>query len=497
MSSFKKISNQRGATISKKMELIKLPSHNKKMKYKFLSVGILRDEKNNTLIPLATIEIKKNIPIALRLPRDFLDWTIHIIDLANKDVRLFPEYVLISNKNNEYFIDILNEVEESNMIFWYDETYHDRKITPATLKNQNFKKEFFSIFIGINLNQKNDLEEMFCKWENKYKTLFKINQETELKSTTIFKSKEIEYGIASIKNEKKIDLISEFLDILIDNKIFVQISVFNKIAYLIQQLFDSHKNDLKFIHSASKMLSTFNYFEPIICFMENNMEAGIKNLLDFFEIKSKLEWPGAKAAKEILIILKSFTKIDYSSINNKWNYIPSFIGVERYIKEQNFDKEKIKIIIDNDENTYSDAKKIFPYVENGNSKNDFGLRLSDLLVGLISRLVIVINKSRDYKENQIEFLDNPLDTNFFELDENQFKIYQKLFKLYFQINNSYHKQFSSIYTESIPFLSYLKYINQFETYDDYKKISNKNHQNEENIFSFHEYQSYLGGIFNE
>lgn len=459
-----------------------------------MSIGILKERDNNLLTPIATIEIKNNIPTAFKLPTQFLNWAINVVSLANKGVRLFPEYVIISNKNNEYFIDILNEIDESNMIFWYDETYHDRNITPATLKSQNFKKEFFSIFIGVNLNWKDILEEQFCKWENKYKTIFKINLETELKSTTIFKSKEMEYGIASIKNNEKIDLISEFFDILINNKIFFQIGIFNKITYLIQQLFSKHQNNLKFIYSISKMLSTFNHFKPIICFIENNIDAGIKSLFDFFETKSKLDWPGSKAAKEILIELKSFIKINYSNINNKWNYIPPFIGIEHYIKEQNFNKEKIKIIIDNDENTYLDAKKIFSYVENEDSKNDFGLRMSDILVGLISRLVIVINESRDYKENQIKFSNNPLDINFFKLSEEQFKIYQKLFKLYFLINNSYHKQFSSIYTESIPFLSYLKYINKFKTYEDYKKINVKNHQNDENIFSFYEYQSYLRSI---
>lgn len=494
MSNLKNFSNWRGATINKEFKFIKLPLCNEEIKYKFLSVGILKEEKNNLLIPVATIEIKSNTPSMFKLPIEFLDWAIYIVGLANEGVRLFPEYVTISNKNNKYFIDILNEIDEPDMIFWYDETYHDRKITSATLENQNFKKDFFSIFVGIDLNQKNNLEELFCNWENKYKSLFKINLKTELKSTTIFKSKEMEHGIASIKNNKKIDLISKFLDILINNKIFFHIGIFNKIVYLIQQLFSKHKNNLKFIYSTSKMLSTFNYFKPITHFIENNIDDGIKSLFVFFEDKSKLNWPGANAAKEILVVLKSLTKINYSNINNKWNYIPSFIGVERYIKEQNFDKKKIKIIIDNDKNTYLDAKKIFIHVENENSKNEFGLRISDILIGLISRLVIVISESRNYKKNQIEFSNNLLDINFFKLSESQFKIYQKLFKLYFLINNSYHKQFSSIYTESITFLSYLKYVNKFKTYEEYKKISVENHQNDENIFSFYEYQSYLRRI---
>lgn len=144
--------------------------------------------------------------------------------------------------------------------FFYDESEHSRKLTKETLLADNFKEHFVATIIGILQKEIGKVEKEYNLFEEKYKRLYTIKDGVELKST-ILTAKKYSFGFTTFKKDD-LNLINDYLDILITNNINIYITSINKIEYLILQLLRNYKNTLvtdadSLKYSITKMVSLY------------------------------------------------------------------------------------------------------------------------------------------------------------------------------------------------------------------------------------------------
>ena len=144
--------------------------------------------------------------------------------------------------------------------FFYDESEHSRKLTKETLLAENFREHFVASIIGILQSEKEKVEKEYSLFEEKYKRVYTIKYGSELKST-ILTPKKYSFGLVTFKKDD-LNLINDYLDILITNNINIYITSINKIEYLILQLLRIYKNTLvidadSLKYSITKMVSLY------------------------------------------------------------------------------------------------------------------------------------------------------------------------------------------------------------------------------------------------
>ena len=94
--------NRKGAKVFKDIERQPmLPLYEGQNKYYVLSVGFSGNGS-----PLVTISENEE-PVCYRLPGEYSEWAMTVVDMANMGENLFPEEVVFSLVDDEYFVDIL------------------------------------------------------------------------------------------------------------------------------------------------------------------------------------------------------------------------------------------------------------------------------------------------------------------------------------------------------------------------------------------------------
>ena len=94
--------NQRGAIVYKDISnQTMLPLYSGQNEFYVLSVGFLQNGA-----PLITIA-ENDKPICYRLPEDYGEWVMSVVEMANMGERLFPAKVVFSLIDGRYLADIL------------------------------------------------------------------------------------------------------------------------------------------------------------------------------------------------------------------------------------------------------------------------------------------------------------------------------------------------------------------------------------------------------
>src|SRR5699024_11717170 len=99
------------------------------------------------------------------------------------------------------------------------------------------------------------------------------------------------------------------------------------------------------------------------------------------------------------------------------------------------------------------------------SKNSVGIRLEDMIAGIISKLLKSIRKALDYKDETEYTTKKLLDKKWFDLNEEQYNLYKQLFYILSNFHNVYYKSFFGIYAVYfVIFISFFGYIHIFSNY---------------------------------
>ncbi|PCD98147.1 hypothetical protein CKY11_14750 [Enterococcus hirae] len=167
----------------------------------------------------------------------------------------------------------------------------------------------------------------------------------------------------------------------------------------------------------------------------------------------------------IICVLNSLN----SNVNVNWQYEFSFLGFQKYLNDSEISKVDLFIDKEGNELTLNAAKKLgFINAIELDSKNSVGIRLADMIAGIISKLLKSIRKALDYKDETEYTTKKLLDKKWFDLNEEQYNLYKQLFYILSHLHNVYYKSFSGIYADDFVILiSFLGYINNFSNYNDF------------------------------
>ncbi|MCA6767566.1 hypothetical protein LF860_13065 [Enterococcus hirae] len=352
--------------------------------------------------------------------------------------------------------------------FYYDESEHSRKINGKTILQNNFYDNFVTAIVGYNLDDLFEIEQRYLMFEKYYEDRKKGG---ELKSTTI-KNSQIKYGFASMATDN-VNFLRDFFSIF-DDKIYLYYSIRSKIEYVILQLLLEKKNAPFFqdiVYSITKALVIYKPKEILGVLGENDAQL-LLLLKSFFQDRITanknnlvLKQHENQAFNFIISILDSLNP----NVNINWQYEFSFLGFQKYLDDSSISKVDIFIDKEGNELTLNAAKNLgFINAKELDSENSIGIRLSDMIAGIISKLLKSLRKALTY-QNETEYTKKKiLDQKWFDLNEDQYKLYKKLFYILSHLNNVYYKSFSGIYADDFVILiSFLGYIDSFSNYDDF------------------------------
>lgn len=350
-------------------------------------------------------------------------------------------------------------------VFFYDETEHSRKINYKTVTANNYCDNFTTVIVGWKAEENDCVSDRYLAFESKYAYRKK---DGELKSQTM-KTKDFSLGFASLNNhtiEFYEDLVSLF-----DEKIIIYFSVFSKIEYVISQLFVNYHNSM-FVdvdYMKYSIIKAINVYQPqnVIEAIYKEPQIFVNELRSFLEdriIKNQansiLKEHENKAFEEILVLLDDTE----TSETLDWAYFASFAGFKKLLIEMNIVNYRLMLDREGEEaHTLNAAiNEGLQNVTEEDSREYVGLRMADMLVGLISRLMqsLKISLNGDYKDGKIK--KTLLDSGWFALNQKQLGLYKKLYQVICRNNDYWYKSYAGIYSDDlVAFVALLQFMNHF------------------------------------
>lgn len=358
-------------------------------------------------------------------------------------------------------------------IFFYDETEHSRKINCQTVTASNYYDNFVSAIVGWSSENEKSIEDKYLAFESKY-DFRKVNG--ELKSQTM-KSKDFKSGFASL-NKNTIEFYDDLIS-LFDEKTIIYFSVASKIEYVIHQIFANYHNTM-FVdvdYMKYSIIKAINVYRPakVIEAIYKESQIFVSELSDFLKSQInknkgniRLKEHENQAFEEILLLLDDteFPK------TLDWTYFVPFDGFSKLLAEMNISDYKLIIDREGEEShTLLAAEDIgLQNVTEKDSKEYVGIRMADMLAGLISKMMQSLKSelSGDYKDGEIK--KTLLDSGWFALNQRQLELYKKLYQVICVTNDYWYKSYSGLYSDDlVAFVALLQFMNHFKSVEDIRK----------------------------
>ena len=354
--------------------------------------------------------------------------------------------------------------------FYYDESEHSRKINYNTVTAINYYDNFVTVVVGWSKEKEKEVFEKYDNFEKKYAD--RKDRNGELKSTTL-KQKQFDFGFASL-NKANTQLIMDFLSIF-DESIKLYFSVASKIEYLILQLFKGYHNNCfndadAVKYSITKALVVYRPQNVIKCIYDNPKEF-VEELKRFFRerIECNRSNMSLKERENIAFEKILYTLDGISDIPElQWDYRMPFSGFTKYLQEEHINDYDLVLDKEGEQNeagrTMQAACKIgLSNVIEGDSKESYGLRMADMMVGTISKLLKALCDELHYHSSVEGTEKKLLDTKWFQLNEAQLNLYKKLYKIICEWDNAWYKSYAGIYSDDLVCLiGLLRYMAHFE-----------------------------------
>ena len=344
--------------------------------------------------------------------------------------------------------------------FYYDETEHSRVINQNTVSADNFYDNFISVIVGWADSADDAVSNKYHLFEQAFAHR---KSNGELKSTTL-KQNQFLYGFASL-NIDNIKLVDSFLDLF--DGVLLYTSVISKIEFLVRQFFDNIQNSL-FVdadavkYTITKALLTYKP-DSVISSIYNSPQDAVTLLRSFFEQRIELNKKHMplkeqenEAFRQVILLLDDAKKIK----NVNWNYTVSFVGFQQFLLEMNV--SDYSLVIDNEQKTFEAAKNIGVHnVSEGNSKDYIGIRMADMLAGIIAKLMKALSAALTPTPGD-EIKKIILPVGWFKLKDQQLLLYKKLKKIFVDQNNCWYKVYAGNYADDlVVFIALLNYMDGF------------------------------------
>ena len=390
--------------------------------------------------------------------------------------------------------------------FYFDETFHDPKITikedgALNVLKENTNESYIGVFWGYEYCKEKAIYGKLKALEDKYAKIFDVKD--EFKSTTIGK-KNFEYGIRSFNNNAY-DFYKDLFEVLEEINPMLHINMVSTVELLIRNIFDG--NELckrtpgiilnSFYYSMTKFILFYHsphllksFYEVTVTGDGEKLKQELVNHLE--KIISATE--GIKRKEREIPAFKSLKRSVSSYrfntlINNKYDfvYFQNFDGLMNFLEEKRISSKDVNLIIDKEKNTYMTAKEYKLHeVKEVDSKECLQIRLADHLCGFVGRMMFALTHDRLISEDKIDDIEkiqendlvrkHLLSPEWFMLNEKQFYLYKKVYKVLIVQQEAYWATMTWSYADQAAmFYSLLRYIASYESFDEYDKIEIKLH----------------------
>ena len=399
----------------------------------------------------------------------------------------------------------LVEIHAMNYVFYFDETFHDKRITikpDGTINSLLEDKNncYIGVFWGCKQEMLHEVINSLTTFEKEYKTIFTLSDAQEFKSTT-FSQKNFKHGISSF-SQLTLNYYEDLFRLLLQVNPIIQINIVSKIEWMLRSVFIHAKlppyiNSNAFFYSLTKFFIVYQPKEVIaqmssVCDIESAEQFRlhlIKTIDKVVEatlhIQRKQE--EIKALSNLSIILEDTvfetafeSKIDFI-------YLPNFDGLCKLLDEKKINYKKAKIVIDREEKTYKAAQQFqFGKVKQADSKNSIQIRLADQICGFVGKMVKALADDLSLREEHItdiNLIDQEalvdkrlLGQKWFDLDERRFSLYQLIYQVLVENCEAYWATMTMSYSDqATSFYSLLRYINSYENYAQFKAVEPSDH----------------------
>lgn len=325
--------------------------------------------------------------------------------------------------------------------FYYDESEHSRIINLSTITGETYYDNFLTAIVGWNSKKEADIKRKYLAFEEKYA---ERKKKGELKSNT-FKSNQFKYGFASF-NEPNVDMLNDFFSI-IDDDFLIYLFVFSKIEYIIIQLFKNYHNsfivDMDAIrYSIVKAILIYRPAEVM-----NNIyaepEKFLSSLIDFFNKRIELNRKNIvlkkaenEAFENILLVLQDVEP----PISINWDYHMPFVGFDLFLKSKGITDYSLTIDKEGNSKTLNSAIEVgIKNCTEIDSTEHFGLRIADMLAGIVGKLMKTLYHSLRNDSNNATVSKTLLNKAWFRVTDSQLSLYKKLYHILLEINNDWYK----------------------------------------------------------
>lgn len=355
--------------------------------------------------------------------------------------------------------------------FYYDETEHSREINFDTITASNFYDSFVTAIVGWDEKKQFEIEKKYLAFEEKYSYR---KSKGELKSTSI-DNKKFKNGFASC-NREYISFLTDFLCLFTDD-IRLYFASISKMEYLTNQLFTDYHNTVlvdidSFKYTIVKALVTNRPVEIENAIYNNpeqfasTVKAFLKKKIEIDKQNAELKKREIKAFSDVLLVLDDVKPPKQFS----WDYRTSFIGFKKYIDENSIVDYTLTIDKEgNEQKTLHAAQECgIKNVSEASSSNVWGIRMADMLAGLIAKMMKALCQSL-LPTNPDSISKTLLPKQWFNINEKQLQLYKQFYHVACELNNSWYKSFSSIYADdAISLVALLGFMNHFSSIDEIK-----------------------------
>lgn len=358
--------------------------------------------------------------------------------------------------------------------FYYDESEHSRKINTKTITADGYYDNFVAVITGFNSNAKKFVFEKYIAFEEKHQ--HRKSSTGELKSQTL-RPTQFNHGFASM-NRFNTAFLKDFFSIF-DEDILIYFSVVSKVEFIINQIFRNYQNSAFYDMDAMKysIVKAIIVYKPIeiIEGAFGNTGEFVELLKAFFvkriqknELNKSLKERETKAFQEILFVLDDLDGVD----TIEWDYSFVFEGFDKYLKEKAISDFTLTLDKEGDsENTLNAAKRVgFSAALEEDSVLSVGIRISDMLAGVLAKLLKALHNGLIYESPEEEMRKKLLSKEWFLLKPEQLELYKTFYVIVCKLNNAWYKTYSARYSDDlIVLIALLNYMNQFNSIDEIKE----------------------------
>lgn len=386
-------------------------------------------------------------------------------------------------------------------VFYFDESFHDRKIVISDDGKINTMRpdaidDYVGVFWGCKRAKLDKYIKELATFEDNYRSIFGLPAGKEFKSETI-RQKNYQYGIRSF-NKNTMDFYFDLFRVLEHWEFILQINIVSKIEILIRHAlrsieFPSFANRNSFIYSLTKLIVVHRpkqLLEALEAVANGGSPLGFRDtLLDTLRamiIASEgvpRKEKTIEAFTEMCYVLESMSFDVTPVAKTDFLYFVNFDGLCRLLDEISIRPQNIKITIDVEENTFKAAQDYqFGRVKQGKSDSSIQLRLSDFLSGFIGRMIYAMTHDESTRELALEDITaidledikekRLLNSKWFELTERHFDLYKLVYKVLIEQHSHYWTTLTLAYNDNtICFFALLRYIASYPSYHDFIAVS--------------------------